>query len=161
MPQPGDAAGAPAGEAVERRSERRDPLGRRATLVFGRATIDCSVLDMSANGARVRLHSAAIVPEKVILQFHEGEGFMARRLWTLREQIGLLFNSAAPVAQGIAPAALSALQALPENGLDAPVRILRGAGFLNNLALNEAAREAEAAYAHFRNMLAGLVNRAP
>jgi hypothetical protein len=143
---------------VERRGERRDVFGERATLLFGRAAIDCTVLDMSSNGARVRLNSPAIVPEQLILRLHHGEAFMARRLWSLREQIGLLFNSAAPLNRGSAPVALSALEALPAGGLDPCLRVLRGAGFLNNLALSEAARDAEAAYARFRKLLGGLVN---
>jgi len=146
-------------QAVERRGESRDLVGEHAELIFGTSAIGCTVLDKSTNGARIRLNSAAVVPEQLVLRFHRGDAFVARRLWILKEQIGLLFDSSSPLNHGSAPVALSAFEALPVNGLDDSLRILRIAGFLDNLALSEAAREAEAAYARFRDVLRKLVNQ--
>lgn len=156
MPRMDDAPGV----EVERRSEVRSPVGERATLIFGKSAVDCTVLNVSSGGAQIRLHSAAIVPRRVILQFQQGDAFQARRLWTLPDQIGLLFDNTAPLIRGNAPVASAALEALPANGLDGCLRILRAAGYLNNYGLSEAAREAEAAYMRFRTMLGGLVSGA-
>lgn len=141
----------------ERRGEARDQYGERARLIFDRSTIECTVLDMSSNGARIRLGTPAIVPEQLILRFHQGEAFAARRLWTLHEQIGLLFDRSAPLMRGTAPAALLALEALPANGLDDALRILKISAYMNDFALGEAAREAEAAYNRLKNMLGRMV----
>jgi hypothetical protein len=161
MPRLDDAADARATvpQEVDRRGEPRNLGGEHAELVFGTSALDCTVLDRSTNGARVRLNSAAVVPEQLVLRFERGDAFVARRLWTLREQIGLLFDSSSPLNQGSAPVALAAFEALPVNGLDDALHILRVAGFLDNVALSEAAREAEAAYARFRDVLRRLVNQ--
>jgi hypothetical protein len=161
MARPGNALDARSivAREIERRSETRRRRGERATLTFGTASVDCTVLDVSPGGAQVRLGSAAIVPTQVILHFQQGDAFAARRLWTLKDQIGLLFDNAAPLIQGNVPVAAAALDALPADGLDGCLGILRAAGFLDNFGLSEAAREAEAAYARLRDVLGGLVER--
>ncbi len=156
---PGPDLQAGGAQEVERRNEVRSPLGDRAMLIFGQSALDCTVLDVSTSGAKVRVSAAAVVPKQLILQFQLGNAFAARRLWVIGDQIGLLFDTSAPLIMGSAPVAAAALEALPANALEGCLRILRAAGFLNNFALTEAAREAEVAHVRFRTMLAGLVSR--
>ena len=147
------------GYDIERRGEPRDPLGTRATLIFGKSAVGCTVLNVSTSGAKISLDSMAIVPRQLILQFDQGDAFEARRLWSLGDQMGLLFDRSAPLIRGTTNVAAAALAALPADGLDGCLRILRAAGFLDDHDLRDSARQAEGAYTRFRGVLGGLVRR--
>jgi hypothetical protein len=137
----------------KRRRETRTGVLKRAKIAFGRAVIDCVVLDVSSSGARVRTDVVATVPEQVILRFAGGGAYVARVQWALGTELGFAFDGLAPLAEDVASLALSAFNAFPANDLDIPIRLLRSVRFFDDPVLAKAAEEAEAAYAHFKATL--------
>jgi hypothetical protein len=137
----------------KRRREARTGVLKRAQISFGRAVIDCVVLDVSSSGARVRTDIVATIPEQVILRFSRGSAFLARAQWARGTELGFAFDGLAPLAEDAASVALAAFKALPANDLVVAIRLLRSARFFDDLELAEAAEEAEAAYARFKTVL--------
>jgi hypothetical protein len=142
-----------AATGAERRGGTRERVIKAAKILFGGAVVDCVVLDVSERGARVRTGTIVPVPPEVVLRFRSGAAYRARRLWTRGTQIGLEYQAGAPLDAEAGLVALSALEALPPDGLGAAVRILGDAAFLDDVALRRAALEAEAAYAALRDAL--------
>ena len=136
-----------------RRREARTSVLKRAKIAFGRAVIDCVVLDVSSSGARVRTDVVATIPDRVILRFSGGGAYAARVQWMLGTELGFAFDGLAPLAEDVASLALSAFNALPANDLDIPIRLLRSARFFDDPVLAKATEAVEAAYAHFKTTL--------
>ncbi|HEX4367937.1 MAG TPA: PilZ domain-containing protein [Rhodopila sp.] len=136
-----------------RRRDVRTGVLKRAKIAFGRAVIDCVVLDISSGGARVRTDVTATIPEQVILRFSGGGAYVARVQWAMGTEIGFAFDSLAPLAEDAASLALSAFNALPANDLDIPIRLLRSVRFFDDPVLAKATEAVEAAYAHFKATL--------
>jgi hypothetical protein len=138
---------------TDRRGETRHRVIKRAQIIFQNSVIDCTVLDVSTNGARVRTNAIVITPEQVIVQFRGGGAFFARRRWSRGMEMSFVFDRPAPLNQNAALVALSAFEALSAKGLEEAVRILRVSGFFDDPVLGQAAEEAEAAYARFETAL--------
>jgi hypothetical protein len=136
-----------------RRREVRTGVLKRAKITFGRSVIDCIVIDVSSGGARVRTEVVTAVPEQVVLRFSGGSAFVARLQWALGTELGFAFDGLAPLTDDAASLALSAFNALPADGLETPLRLLRSARFLDDPVLAKAAEEAEIAYARFKAAL--------
>jgi hypothetical protein len=137
-------------QADPRRQEVRTGVIKGAKIVFGQSIIDCVVMDVSSTGARVRTDVVVAVPEQVVLRFSGGSGFVAQRQWALGTELGFKFDHLAPLTGDAPSIALSALNALPANDLETPLRLLRSARFFDDPVLARAAEEVEAAYARFK-----------
>jgi hypothetical protein len=136
-----------------RRREQRTGVIKRAKILFGRAAIDCVVVDVSEGGARVRTDVVVPIPKRVVLRFSGGGAYVAEVQWALGTEVGFQFDGLAPLAEDAASVALSAFKALPANDLDASICLLRAARFFDDPALSKAAEDAEAAYARFKAAL--------
>jgi hypothetical protein len=137
----------------KRRREMRTGVIKGAKITFGRSVVDCIVLDVSPGGARVRTEVVITVPAQVILRFSGGSAFAAQLQWALGTELGFAFDGLAPLTEDAASLALSALNALPAEGLEPSIRLLRSARFLDDPVLAKAAEEADAAYARFKAAL--------
>ena len=137
----------------DRRRGPRDRVIKGAKLIFHNSVIDCTVMDISPTGARVRTSAVVVVPEQVTLQLRGGSAFFAHRRWSRGMEISFVFEGTAPLREHAAILAASALEALPAKGLDKAIGILRAAGFFDDPVLSQAAEEAGAAYARFETAL--------
>jgi hypothetical protein len=79
----------------ERRTERRFPLLRRATLLVGTSSaINCTVRDISATGAGLTASGAADLSGKVELTLDGGRTYRAARVaWGLLDRAGIKFDA--------------------------------------------------------------------
>ena len=137
----------------DRRREPRQRVIKGAQLIFQGSVIDCTVLDVSPNGARVRTSGVVVTPEQVILQFRGGSAYFARRRWSQGTEMSFVFDRPAPLKENAALVASSALGALLGKDLEGAIRILRAAAFLDDPALGQVAEEAEAAVARLETAL--------
>jgi hypothetical protein len=140
-------------KSTDRRRETRDRVIKSAQMIFHDSVIDCTVMDVSPNGARVRTSAVVVTPEQVILQLRGGAAFFARRRWARGMEISFIFDGPAPLREHAAIMASSALEALPAKGLEKAIGILRAAAFFDDPVLGHAAEEAEAAYARLEAAL--------
>jgi hypothetical protein len=141
-----------------RRKAARERVIRAAQMIFGNSVVDCIVLDVSGEGARVSTGAPVPVPPELILRFRSGAAYRARRRWTKGLQIGLAYDGPVVLGAEAALVALSAFEALPRTGLDDALRILRGAAFFGDHELGRTAEAAAAAYAGFRDALRARVD---
>lgn len=90
--QPVIAADPPPKPASKKREQRR-PVYRHGQLrIAGGVMVDCIIVDISPNGARVELDSAFSLPEFVLLKtVMTGERRRARVVWKNRNSAGLSF----------------------------------------------------------------------
>ena len=70
------------------RSPGQRQTDRAAQIAFGGSVLDCTLLETSRNGARIRLSAHAEVPETATLRLHSGESWMVERCWRKGPQIG-------------------------------------------------------------------------
>ena len=76
----------------DRRRETRSHVIKSAQIILQNSVIDCIVLDVATNGARVRTGGVVVTPEHVILQFRGGGAFFARRRWSRGMEIRFVFD---------------------------------------------------------------------
>lgn len=90
--QPVIAADPPPKPGSKKR-ERRRPVYRHGQLrIAGGVMVECIIVDVSPNGARVELDSAFALPEYVLLKtVMTGEKRRARVVWKSRNAAGLSF----------------------------------------------------------------------
>jgi hypothetical protein len=79
--------------AVEQRHHARAHVLRRGRIVFrrGYAAIDCVVLDVSPEGARLRVGAWLDLPERFELRIESGGTHEARVRYRRLEEIGVQF----------------------------------------------------------------------
>jgi pilus assembly protein Flp/PilA len=91
--------------AKERRAASRAPAGLDAKAIFNDTTKDCSVVDLSKRGARIRLQGFAALPDKFELHVPEREISLGATVqWRLNDEVGVVFDgnrSAAPTDFGL------------------------------------------------------------
>jgi hypothetical protein len=80
-------AGPDAGPGA-RRSDRSHMI-KAAQIAFGGSVLDCALLDVSPDGARVFLRALADVPNLVTLTLPGGESRPMRCRWQIGLQVGL------------------------------------------------------------------------
>lgn len=133
----------------DRRRCGRTRVIKRAQIVFGASVLDCTVLDLSAAGARAGLAAAAMVPGLVTVRFHDGVSRPAQRRWARGAEVGFEFAGAGPVAAdgGRRRQAEAVSRALDDADPAEAMRLLRAAGFLGDEELRRAAEAAELAHA--------------
>lgn len=137
-----------------RRHEDRTLVIKGAKICFGQAAIDCTVLDVSPHGARVRTEVVIPLPESVILRFNAGSAFTARTQWARGTEAGFAFERSEPLSDpAAASAAQTALAALPADDLRVAIGTLRSMRFFDDPALAKAAEDVETAYLRFKASL--------
>lgn len=86
--------------AGDRRTERRVSThlpGVIATL-DGLAEYDCTIRDLSENGARVTLPKGALLPNEIyLMHVKERTAYRAQAVWRLDASMGVKFISAIPL----------------------------------------------------------------
>ena len=79
---------------AERRRAQRGRTFRSAKLLYGSANqsvLDCLLVELSADGARVETAIMSQVPEILLLRLADGAEHKARRAWATGNLIGLEF----------------------------------------------------------------------
>ena len=107
------------------RSELRDLVLKSAKLVFNDAVIDCSILDISAQGARVGLRTPMPLPRMVALHLRGGAIYQARRAWMRGLEVGFEFSSDSTLDVVTAKMAWPVYEALRDLAPDAVIARLQ------------------------------------
>jgi hypothetical protein len=77
----------------DRRAAPRTPAGLDGKAIFDDTSKDCSVVDLSRKGARIRLHGFTALPDKFELYVPEREiSLRATVQWRLGDEVGVLFE---------------------------------------------------------------------
>jgi hypothetical protein len=140
-------------EKGTKRQKPRQSVLQRGQLVFRDSVIDCVVLDISAEGARLRTAAVMQIPEQVTLRVRGGAILPAARRWTRGTEIGLAFVGQMSLAAERTQEVRVIGKTLHEDGLTEAMRRLRAANFFDDPQLREAAEEAEAAKARLEAAL--------
>jgi PilZ domain len=131
-------------EGVKRHKPRQSVL-QKGQLVFHDSIIDCVVLDISAEGARVRTAVVVQLPDQVTLRVRGGAVLPAAQRWARGTEIGLAFAGQLSLTDERKAEARMIGKTLHEDGLTEALRRLRAANFFDDPELRQAAEEAEAA----------------
>ena len=129
-----------------RRAERGNVL-KRAKLVFGGAVLDCTVLELSASGARLLMGTPARLSGEFVLHMPGGTVHAARLSWSRGREVGLEFIGGpklAVVAASLASASVQALRSIAPNRV---LEDLRGQRHFDDPVLADAAQGLADAYA--------------
>lgn len=76
------------------RKQRRELALKSAQIIYGgpwSAVIDCLVVDLTSDGARIETMLALDVPSLFVLKFSDGSERRARKCWSSGCQIGAEF----------------------------------------------------------------------
>jgi hypothetical protein len=111
---------------AERRDTRRTRVLLRGKIIAGDAIYDCTVLDVSAAGARLRFGTPVALPGDFIFRVLDGSSYPARRVWSRGNEMGIAFTGQVIASGDIAQSrrAEEALNALRSPGLAACLDIL-------------------------------------
>ena len=133
--------------ADNNRSGLRDRVLKNAKLVFNDTVIDCSMLDISAQGARILLRTPMPLPSMVALHLRGGTIYQARRAWTRGLEVGFEF-SGDPVLDAVtAKMAWPVYEALRDLAPDAVIASLQAHRHFDDPALPALAQQFADAYA--------------
>lgn len=105
------------------RGAERARVIKRAKLVFGGAILDCTVLDLSASGARLLMGAPTRISGDFALHMPSGTVHAARISWSRGLEVGLEFIGGPKLALAVASLANASMQAL--RGI-APDQVLEG-----------------------------------
>ena len=128
-----------------KRQKPRETVLQKGQLVFRDSVIDCVVLDISAEGARVRTAVVVQLPEKLTLRVRGGAVLPAEQRWARGTEIGLAFAGQLSLTDERTQEARMIGKTLHEDGLAEALKRLRAANFFEDPELREVAMEAEAA----------------
>ena len=79
---------------MNRRLGERSRVNKRAKLILPHlnATIDCTVLDVSSTGARLRINSSLVAPEEFELMLpHQAHRRQVKVRWRRQKELGVEF----------------------------------------------------------------------
>ena len=78
---------------IEKRSAPRHKVLKGATLAFGGNGVDCTVRNLSSNGAAIDVASPAVLPPSFVLVI-EADQFIrrCRPIWSNDRRIGVAFD---------------------------------------------------------------------
>lgn len=81
-------------EQQQRRNLRRQRVLKGGRIVFngGYSTIDCTIRDLTAKGARLRVDSIVGVPEEFELEASDGRSWRCRVRWRSASECGVEFQ---------------------------------------------------------------------
>jgi hypothetical protein len=133
----------------ERRHARRARVLLRGKVIVGDGIFDCTVLDLSDSGARVRFAVPVAVAEAFIFRLLDGASYPARRSWTRGNEMGIVFTGPALASGDIQQSrqADAALQALRAADPARCLAILAEERHFGDAALRRAAEALAAAHA--------------
>ncbi len=134
----------------------RQAVLKRAKLVYRDTVIDCLVTDQSASGARVRLGTVMLIPDRVTIHFPGGSAFDATRRWSRGTEIGLEFVGAATWSCDARVEALNVYESMRNRSFP-PLQRLQDLNYFDDPGLRALAIETEAALVKLE---AGLRSRA-
>ena len=98
--------------ASNSRAELRQRVLKSAKLAFNGGVIDCTVLNISAKGARVLLPMPMPLPEQVALHLSGGVIYNARYRWGRGQEVGFEFEDAPSLSATAAARAMPFYEAL-------------------------------------------------
>jgi hypothetical protein len=78
-------------EKAGKRQKARESVLQKGQLVFRNSVIDCVVLDISSEGARVRTSVVVQLPDRLTLRVRGGAVLPAEQRWARGTEIGLAF----------------------------------------------------------------------
>ncbi len=77
---------------TEQRSASRVPTSITAHLISDNLNIPCTILDLSANGARLEIQPGLFLPKVLLLRARElGADRAVRVMWRNKTQLGVYF----------------------------------------------------------------------
>lgn len=77
---------------MENRTQDRIPISLPARLVSERVSVDCEIVDLSDNGARIRISPGLFLPKHLLLRIDGQKGDRAIEvMWRNKMQIGVRF----------------------------------------------------------------------
>ncbi len=76
---------------VENRRAVRNSMIKGGQVVFGGSSLDCVILDLSRDGARLYRGTVADIPASVILRLPDGTARPAQRRWQRGAESGFEF----------------------------------------------------------------------
>jgi hypothetical protein len=92
-----------AGDAATGQTQERRHAGRHKTLIKGQvvfndmmSTFDCSVRDLSATGAHLKLHAPVEVPQAFLLRLSDGSIHQCRVIRRNALELGIAFLAETP-----------------------------------------------------------------
>ena len=129
------------------RAEPRQRVLKGAKLVFNGGVIDCTVLNISAKGARVLLPMPMPLPEQVALHLSGGVIYNARRRWGRGQDVGFEFQGAPSLSAIAAARALPFYEALRDISPDQMLARLQAERWFDDPVLSDLAQDLGAAYA--------------
>lgn len=66
--------------------------GARAVIGNGHSTFDCTIRNLSANGAKVVFESTVPIPQHFELRFEDGQHHTCEVRWRTPKEVGVLFT---------------------------------------------------------------------
>lgn len=149
--RPTDVSDMPVGSLVLRadnnRAGPRDRVLKNAKLVFNGAVVDCSVLDISAQGARILLRTPMAMPSVVAFHLRGGAIYQARRAWARGLEVGFEFSSDPTLDAVTAEMAWPVYESLRDLAPDKVIASLQAYRHFDDPALPALAQQLADAYA--------------
>lgn len=81
------------GDRLEHRQAPRVPASKPVTIIMGKSIIECTIVDESATGLRVRSDAAIDFPLHVIVELRSGERWNAVTRWQRGLDTGLKYEN--------------------------------------------------------------------
>ncbi len=141
----------------EPRRAKRTRVFKSGKIIFGfsDSTVDCLILDKSPHGVQVETTVPMTVPEEVKFKIVGGGTYHAIRRWTRGNSIGFEFVGSR-IHDDVTLAKMRAIKdVLETRGVAMAVHSLRSEKFFDNIELQRAAEEAEAAVSRLNALLCG------
>lgn len=129
------------------RAELRKRVLKGAKLVFNGGVIDCTVLNISAKGARVLLPMPMPLPEQVALHLSGGVIYNARRRWGRGQDVGFEFEDAPVLSASAATRALPFYEELRDISPDQILARLQAERWFDDPVLSDLAQDLGTAHA--------------
>jgi hypothetical protein len=140
--------------ADDKRFALRQTVFKSAKIVFGQSVIDCLVVNVSEAGVRLRIAMIMPIPERVTLEFSGGAVFSAVRRWARGLELGFSLEGSASLPEASAHIAGRVHAMLRTATIEPAMKMLRASRFFDDLALQAAAEQAEAALQRLEEALA-------
>jgi hypothetical protein len=112
--------------------DRSRDRAEEGQLVFRDSIIDCVVVNISPDGARVRTAALVPVPERLTLMVRGGTAIPAERRWARGTEIGLAFAGIASLREEREHQVRATYGLLYRQGLHAALQHLRGLHFFDD-----------------------------
>lgn len=147
----GEGAAAPLpASSLNKRSEPRNAVLKRAQAVFDGIGLDCIVENMSNGGARIRFGTPTVLPDLLALRFNDGTSHAAERRWAHGMAAGLRFIGSGAAAEAERKHMITAVQdATAAATASETIRLLRQAWYFGDEGLRRATEAFEVARARF------------